>query len=149
MQSNHSLIAAGSAMILGAFLHIAIIFGGPDGYIWLGAPAGLVDMVRSGSLRPAISCALIGAVLFVCAAYAYSAAGLIRKLPGLRVVLGLIGGGLIVRGISFVPIVMWRPYWIAGLCGKCQEGNTFVLVTSAICLLVGIGYVTGALRAHS
>ncbi len=149
MQSNHALIAAGSAVLLGALLHIAIIFGGPGWYEFLGAPAGLVAMVSSGSLRPAISCVIIGAVLLVCAAYAYSGAGLIRKLPGLRLVLGLIGTGLVVRGISFVPIVMWQPHLLSGICGKCQDVNSFVLVTSAMCLLVGIGYLAGAFRAHS
>ena len=149
MRSNHALIAAGSTMLAGALLHILIIFGGPDWYSFLGAPAGLVQMVSSGSLRPAISCVIIAAVLFVCAAYAYSGAKLIRKLPALRIVLGLIGVGLIVRGVSFITVIIWQPGLLSGLCGKCQEVNSFVIITSAICLLVGIGYLTGASRAHS
>ena len=143
------LVAAGSAMAAGAFLHIAVIFGGPYWYSLLGAPAGLVAMASTDSLRPAVSCVIIAAVLVACSAYAYSGAGLICKLPGLRAVLALIGVGLIVRGVSFVPLVAWQPHLLTGICGKCQEVNSFVRVTSAICLVVGAGYAAGAVRAHA
>ena len=143
------LIVAGSAMVAGALLHIAIIFGGPNWYALFGAPAGLVAMASTDSLRPAVSCVIIALVLLACSAYAYSGAGLIRKLPGLRVVLALIGAGLIVRGVTFVPVVAWQPHLLSGLCGKCQEVNSFVLATSALCLFVGTGYAVGAVRARA
>ena len=143
------LLASGSVMLAGALLHIAIIFGGPSWYEFVGAPAGLVAMASTDSLRPAISCLVIAALLVACSAYAYSGAGLIRKLPGLRVVSALIGTGLIVRGVTFVPVAALRPHLLSGLCGKCQGVNAFVLVTSALCLVIGVGYAVGAVRARA
>lgn len=143
------LVVAGSAMIAGALLHIAIIFGGPSWYAFLGAPEGMVAMAGTESIRPAVSCAVIAFTLVACSAYAFSGAGLIRKLPGLRIVLAFIGFSLLVRGIAFVPLVAWKPHLLSGLCGKCQEVNSFVLVTSAVCFIVGVGYVTGAVRARA
>jgi putative oxidoreductase len=63
MKSSRTLFAAGTTMLLGALLHIAIIFGGPDWYAFVGAPAGLVKMASAGSLRPAISCVAISVCL--------------------------------------------------------------------------------------
>ena len=143
------LLAAGSAMVAGALLHIAIAFGGPSWYAFFGAPPGLVAMASTDSLRPLVSCVVIAAMLLACSAYAYSGAGIMRGLPGLRVALALIGAGLIVRGIAFVPIVALQPHLLSGLCGNCHEVNSFVLVTSTICLVVGLGYAVGAVRAHA
>lgn len=142
------LLASGAALIVGALLHIASIFGGPDWYAFLGAPDGLVAMVNAGSLRPAISCIAIATVLLVCSAYAYSGAGVIRKLPGLRVVLAIIAAGMIIRGITFIPIAAWQPHLLSGICGKCQSVNAFLLTTSAICLTVGGGLAVGAFHAR-
>jgi hypothetical protein len=141
-----ALVSAGAATAVGALLHVAIAFGGPGWYAFFGAPAGLVALAATDSLRPAISCVIIATILLACSAFAFSGAGVIRRLPGVRAVLALVGVGLVVRGVTFVPIVALRPERLYGFCGKCQEVNSFVIVTSAICLVVGAGYLVGAIR---
>ena len=136
-------------MALGGLVHVAAIFGGPDWYAFLGAPAGLVAMASTSSLRPAVSCVVIASALFTCAAYAFSGAGVFLKLPALRAVLSLIALGLIARGIIFVPVAAWQPHLLSGLCGKCGSVSVFLLVTSALCLIVGGGYAAGALRVRA
>jgi hypothetical protein len=139
------LTASGIALVAGALLHLAAIFGGPAWYAALGAPAGLVAMAATGSPRPAISCVVIASVLLVWAAYAFSGAGAIRRLPALRVVLALVATVLIARGVLFLPIAAWRPHLLAGLCGKCAEPGVFLFATSAVCVLLGLGFAVGAM----
>lgn len=146
MTAARALIASGSALVIAALLHLAAIFGGPAWYAAMGAPAGLVALAGTDSLRPAVSCVVIAAVLFGCAAYAFSGAGRIRRLPALRLVLGLIAFGLIARGLLFLPVAALRPHLLSGLCGKCAEPGLFLFATSALCLAIGTGYAIGAFR---
>ena len=144
-ESGGVLFWSGVATALGGLLHIAIMFGGPDWYQFFGAPQGLVQMARDGQPRAAISCAVIASALLAFAAYAFSGTGLIRRLPLLRPVLFLIGSGLLLRGILFVPLAVWYPKAVARIC-DCNGADTFAIATSAICLLVGLGYTAGAFR---
>jgi hypothetical protein len=140
------LVFVGVVAAAGALLHIAILFGGPDWYAFFGAPQGLVDMARAGNVRVPISCLVIAAFLSLLAAYAFSGAGVIRRLPFLRLVLSSIAGVLILRGILFVPLILWRPGTLSGIC-ECRSVDAFIIVTSVLCLAMGIGYALGALAA--
>jgi hypothetical protein len=147
--SRSYLIAAGAILVVGALVHLAAIAAGPAWYAALGAPKGLVYLASTDSLRPAVSCVVIASALLVCAAYAFSGAGLFRRLPLLRPVLALIAVGLVVRGFAFLPLAAWRPELLSGLCGRCAEPGLFLVATSALCLFVGGGYAVGALRARA
>lgn len=140
------LLLAGIAASAGAMLHIAILFGGPAWYAFFGAPEGLVAMARSGSIRAPISCLVIAAFLAVLAAYAFSGAGVTPRLPALRLGLASISAILILRGVLFVPLIVWRPGALSGIC-NCRSVDTFIVVTSALCLAMGVGYALGALAA--
>ncbi len=145
---KHWLLAAGLLALLGGLVHLAIPLGGPEWYAFFGAPPPLVEMAAAGALRPILTCVLIAAVLFVVAAYAFSGLGMIRRLPALRLVLGLIGLGLLARGVGFVGVALWQPQVLAGLCGKCGELNLFLYATSGVCAFIGIGYLMGAFSAN-
>ena len=138
------LLLAGAAASAGAALHIAIIFGGPDWYAFFGAPRGLVEMARAGNIRAPISCLIIAAFLTLLAAYAFSGAGVIRRLPLLRIGLASIAAVLILRGVLFIPLILWRPGALSGIC-DCRSVDAFIFVTSALCLAMGVGYALGAL----
>ena len=97
-------------------------------------------------MRPVLTCMVIAAVLLAVSAYGYSGAGTIRRLPALRVVLALIGVALTARGLGFIPIALWRPRLLRVLCGDCDGVSPFLIVTSALCLAVGLAYLWGALR---
>jgi hypothetical protein len=140
------LFLVGVAALAGAALHIAIIFGGPDWYAFFGAPRGLVEMARAGNIRAPISCLVIAVFLALLAAYAFSGAGVIRRLPFLRLGLASIAAVLILRGVLFVPLIVWRPGALSGVC-DCPSVDTFIIVTSALCLAMGVGYALGALAA--
>jgi hypothetical protein len=139
------LLASSCLMAIGALLHLAAAALGASAFALLGAPAGLVAMVGTGSLRPAASCCVIAGLLLLGSAYGLSALGLGLRLPARRLVLSLIALGLIARGILLPVAVAWQPQLLSGLCGRCEAVNGFVLLTSALCLIVAGGYAAGAL----
>ena len=98
------LLLVGITALSGAALHIAILFGGPDWYAFFGAPQALVELARAGHPRAAISCLVIAAILLTFAAFAFSGAGRIPRLPFLRSGLAAIGCVLILRGLLFIPL---------------------------------------------
>src|SRR6478672_357187 len=67
------LLASSGLMALGALVHLAAVAMGSNVYALLGAPAGLVAMVGTGSSRPALSCFGMAAVRSV---------GDLRAVPG-------------------------------------------------------------------
>lgn len=142
------LFWTGMVAIAGALLHIAIMFGGPDWYAFFGAPSGLVELARIGHPRAAISCLVIATFLFVLAAYAFSGANVIRRLPLLRPVLAIIGLVLFARGALFIPMILWRPDSLSRIC-DCRSVDTFIVVTSILCLAMGISYAAGAVSLRS
>lgn len=101
-------------------------------------------MARAGNLRAPISCIVIATFLGLLASYAFSGAGVIRHLPFLRTGLSTIACVLILRGVLFVPMILWRPRTLAGIC-DCKSVDTFIIVTSVLCLAMGVGYALGAL----
>lgn len=139
------LFWTGLAATAGALLHIAIMFGGPEWYAFFGAPSGLVELARIGHPRAAISCLVIASFLFILAAYAFSGANMIRRLPLLRPVLAMIGLVLIARGALFIPMILWKPDSLARIC-DCGSVDTFIVITSVLCLAMGASYLFGALQ---
>jgi hypothetical protein len=85
---------------------------------------------------------VVAAVLVVFAAYAFSGAGVIRWLPLLRPVLAVVSAIFLLRGITFVPLVIWSPATLARLC-DCRGLDAFMLVSSLVCLAIGLGYAAG------
>lgn len=138
------LIWCGITAAAGAAIHVAIIFGGPDWYAFFRAPPRLVEMARNGQVRAPLTCAVITAFLALLAAYAFSATGVVRRLPGLR--LGLAAGAtaLILRGVLLVPLIFWHPHILVRVC-DCPRVDTFAITTSLLSLVMGIGFALGAL----
>ena len=139
---HSALIACGSAAILGALLHLAMPFGGPSWYQYFGAPDQLARLAARGHWYPAFTCTVIAAILFICAAYAFAGAGVIAPLPLQTAALGLIGTGLVLRGLVFVPMVYFWPDSLARIT-NCRSVNGFLISSSLICLAAGAGYLAG------
>jgi hypothetical protein len=140
------VLVSATLLALGALFHLAIIAGGPAWYAFSGAPAGIGPMLASGSPRPVVTCVVIATVLAACSAYGLSWAGVMPRLPAVRIVLALIACGLLARGVVLPAVAAYEPHLLSGLCGRCQGVNGFVIVTSALCLFVGGGYALAASR---
>ena len=134
---NVWLIAAGILSVAASLTHLAIIVGGPDWYRFFGAGEHMARMAERGALTPSLFTVGIAAVLMIWAAYAFSAAGLIRQLPLARTALVLISLVLMVRALAYFVRDSWRP----------DLSHSFMLWSSLIVLVLGLCFAIGTWRA--
>ena len=137
------LIIGGSLTAVAALLHVAIIVGGPDWYRFFGAGERMARLAARGSVYPAVITTCIAATLGVWALYAFSGAGLIRRLPLLRLALTLIAAVYLARGILGIPVVLFVDDVYTN---QLRAKMTFMVVSSAICIGLGLCYAIGAAR---
>ena len=133
MRSGNWLIAGGALSAAAAALHVAIIFGGPAWYRFFGAGDGMARAAERGHARPAIFAVGIAAILLVWAAYAFSGAGAIRRLPLLRTALVAISAIYLARALAPLPFLLFWP----------GRADAFLLWSSAIVLVFGLLHAVG------
>lgn len=131
------LIAAGAASATAALLHVGCIIFGAPWYRVLGAGEQMAQMARAGHWYPTVVTSVIAVMLSVWALYALSGAGVIRRLPLLRLALCAITGVYLLRAIAFVPLQSVIP----------GNSMTFWLTSSGICLAIGLLYAVGLRQA--
>lgn len=137
VRQNLWLIIGGVLSAIAAVLHVGVILGGPAWYCFFGAGEDMARMAEQGSPTPALVTLAIAAVLAVWAAYAFSGAGLLWRLPLLRTALVLIAAVYLARGMVLVPILILKP----------QAMDAFTLWSSLIVLAYGVAYAVGTWRA--
>lgn len=137
MNRNRWLIAAGVLSTIASMLHVAVIAGGPTWYRFFGAGEAMAQAAEKGSLVPALVTLAIALVLLVWALYAFSGAGLVRRLPLLRTALVLITAVYLLRGVALVPALILKP----------DAVDTFALVSSLVVLVYGLAYAIGTWTA--
>lgn len=147
LSADAYLMVAGLATAVAGLIHLMIPLGGPAWYAFFGAPRHLVRMAEAHALYPNVSCVMIAAGLFVCSAYAFSGARLLPALPLLRPMLAAIAFVFLLRGVGFVLLEWMWPGSLARVSGS-QGIDTFLLVSSLICLLIGVAYAVGLLSAR-
>lgn len=135
------LLLGGGLTAAASLLHVAIIIGGPDWYRFFGAGERMARLAAAGSIYPAVVTAGIAFVLGIWTLYALSGAGLIRRLPFLRLALVLIAAIYLIRGILGIPLVLFAddPY-----SNQLKARMTFMVISSLICIGIGICYAVGA-----
>ena len=134
---NRWLLAGGVLSAIAALLHLAVIVGGPDWYRFFGAGEQMARAAARGSWYPPAVTALIATILATWAAYAFSGAGLIVRLPLVRTALVLISAVYLARGLILLPALVLQP----GSVGA------FMIWSSLIVLGYGIAYAVGTWRA--
>ena len=120
-----------------AALHLGCILFGASWYRFFGAGEKMIRLVEAGSAYPTRVTLCIAALLLIWAAYAFSGAGLIPRLPFLRFALCAIALAYLVRGFGFFPLMRLIP------------GNSpaFWLWSSVICAGIGAVHALGIRQA--
>ena len=134
---SYWLILAGGLSAFASLLHVATIAGGGDWYRFFGAGEDMARAAEAGSPMPGLVTAGIALILAIWALYAFSAAGLVRRLPLLRTALVLITSIYLLRAAALVPLLILKP----------QLVDTFAIVSSAIVLCYGLAYAVGTWSA--
>jgi putative oxidoreductase len=142
-RGDRFLVFGGVLTGVASLLHVGIILGGPEWYRFFGAGERMARLAERGSIYPAVVTAGIAAVLGLWALYALSGAGVIRRLPLLRLALALIAAIYLARGVLGIPLVLASddPY-----ANELRGKMTFMLLSSAICIGLGLCYAFGAAR---
>ena len=131
--ANLFLVAGAAMSAIVAVLHFACIISGGPAFRLLGAGERLARMAERGHWYPGVLAFGIGAAFSLCAAYALSAAGVLPPLPMRRPVLSVFTTVLLLRALAFPllePVFPWN-------------STTFWLVTSSVCLLMGVLHAIG------
>jgi hypothetical protein len=122
------LVIAGIIAAATAIWHWLCIFGGLSWYAFAHAPPIVLESVKQATLLAPAGAFIIGLLFLSCTVFAFSAAGLIRKIPLLKSALASIALLCLVRGgIGIAHLVLaqhldrWElvasPVWF--FCGVC------------------------------
>jgi hypothetical protein len=136
---NPFLITGGVLSAIAALLHLGCIAFGAPWYRFFGAGEQMAQMHLAGDRYPTFVTLFIATALLVWSFYAFSGAGVLRKLPLTRWVLCGITGVYMVRGVCFAPLISFFP----------DNSITFWVVSSAICLVFGVVHLIGLRQVWS
>lgn len=135
---------AGILSYIAAALHVAVVIGGPDWYRFFGAGEGMAVMAEQGRLQPIIMTLVIAGVLAIWGAFAWSGAGILPKLPFLKIVLCLITCVYILRGLMGLVAPLFADNLFVN-----QNSTSFWLISSVICLIFGLVHLKGVISNWS
>lgn len=141
LQSRQWFILGGILSIAAALLHIAVIVGGAPAYRYFGAGEEMAKMAEAGSAFPAVVTTFIVVIFASWGLYAFSGAGLIRKLPYMRPGLIVIAAIYTLRGVCVIPEVIWIA--ISPKAVPFQE-----VIFSIVSLFIGVTYLVGIKSAN-
>lgn len=136
--TNPCLLAGAASSAIAALLHLGCIVFGPSWYRFFGAGERMVRLSAAGRMAPTLVTAGIAAVLALWSFYALSGAGVVPRLPFVRVALWLIAGVYLLRGLAGLVLAAVKPG---------GRGVAFWCWSSSICLGVGMLHLVGARQA--
>jgi hypothetical protein len=128
-----ALIVGAALSAAAALAHLVCILVGAPGYRFLGAGAKMVRAAELGKVQPTAITLCIAGVLIICALYALGGAGVTAPLPFAKVVLPGICAVYLGRALFFPLLKPAFP----------ENSRTFWLVSSGICLAVGLVHLYG------
>ena len=119
--------------LAGMVIHIGAVFGGASWYSFFGAPPSIVASARAGTWLAPVSALVIAGLMAICAVYACSALGFVRRLPLQRVALATIAAVCLLRGLILPPLALTHP----------ELRNPFEIVAALVWFVAGIGFAVG------
>ena len=131
------LVAGGWLSAAASLLHVACIVGGEEWYRFFGAGEQIAGAAAAGKLWPHLVTLGIALVLAAWAAFAFSGAGRIARLPLLRTGLVAIAAIYLLRALLLLPALAIDPARL----------TTFDIVSSLIVLVYGLAYAVGTAKA--
>ena len=123
-----------------ALLHIVIIFIGAPAYRYFGAGEDMATAAESGSASPALLTLILVAVFAIWGLYGLSGAGVIRRLPLMKIALILIGAVYMLRGVA----VFQQLFQIATSAAEVAPRE---IVFSLVSLIIGLAYLIGTVTS--
>jgi hypothetical protein len=129
------LLVGGSIAALAAVWHLLCILGGPSWFAFARAPQDIIDSSIQGTLLAPIGTIVVAGLMFSCTFYAYSGAGIIRKVALLKPALMTIALLCLLRGLIAIP-----SFFLLEHLDKWQ------LIASSTWLFVGVCFLAGSIE---
>ncbi|MGI0119618.1 hypothetical protein [Zooshikella sp. RANM57] len=104
-----ALVIAAIITISTAVAHMSCIFLGPSCYSAQMAPQVVIQSAIDGTLIAPITTVFISILFITCGVFALSGAGILKKLPLLKLALASIATLCLLRGISTLPLSLLYP----------------------------------------
>jgi hypothetical protein len=137
MRTVPFFVVAAALLFAGAILHVAALCGGPSWIAFVGAPREVVESASRGTWLAPVGALGIAALLLLLAAYALSAAAVLRSLPFSRSILTLFAAIFIVRGLIILPALL------QGRFSGRDHHDLFVVASSTAILAIGLALLIG------
>ncbi len=131
------LISGGVIASAAAIWHLLCIWGGPSWFAFARAPKQIIDSAQQGTLLAPVGTVIVAGLMFACTVFAFSAVGLIRKVPLVKPALITIALLCAVRGLIGIPTFVTA----AGV-------DIWQIVASTVWLYVGVCFTAGSIE-HS
>mgnify|MGYP006168510263 CR=1 FL=1 len=129
------LISAGVIASGAAIWHLLCIWGGSSWFVFARAPKQIIDSAQHGTLLAPVGTVIIAGLMFACTIFAFSALGLIRKLPLIKPALISIALLCTVRGLIAIPTFVTA----AGV-------DVWQIVASTVWFYVGVCFIAGSVE---
>lgn len=129
------LISGGVIASASAIWHLLCIWGGPSWFALARAPKQIIGSAQQGTLLAPVSTVIVAGLMFACTVFAFSAVGLIRKVPLVKPALITIALLCTVRGLIAIPIFVS----VAGV-------DIWEIVASTVWLYVGVCFIAGSIE---
>ncbi|TPH13577.1 hypothetical protein [Litorilituus lipolyticus] len=133
---NRFLLIGAICSAIAAIAHLGCILFGAEWYRFFGAGEQMAMMAQEGHWYPVVVTSVISLMLIIWSLYGFSGSRVIPRLPLLKLGLVVISLIYIIRGIAFVAIMPMFP----------ENSLTFWLISSGICLFIGLMYFVGTVQ---
>lgn len=127
------LLVAAFFPIIGGLLHVMIIFGGVSWYEFFYAPPPILESAKDGTWLAPVGTLFVAFLMLLAGGYALSAAGVLFKLPLLKIALITLSFLFIVRGVLLFHLIYWKPEVI----------DAFRVISSIMFLISGMCFALG------
>ena len=131
------LISAGVIAAASAVWHLLCILGGPSWFAFARAPQQIIESAQQGTLLAPIGTVIVAGLMFACTIFAFSAVGLIRKVPLLKSALITISLLCTLRGLIAIPFLVTT----TGL-------DVWEVIASSVWFYVGICFIVGSIEQY-
>jgi hypothetical protein len=129
------LISAGIIATAAAIWHLLCIIGGPSWFIFARAPQAIITSAEQGTLIAPIGSVIVASLMFYCALFAFSASGVIGKIPLMKPALIIIAALCTLRGLIAMPTFITTTGF-----------DVWQIVASTVWFYVGICFIAGSIE---
>ncbi len=129
------LISAGVIAFISALWHLLCILGGPAWFIFARAPQQIIDSAQQGTSLAVVGTVIVATLMLACTAFAFSASGVIRRVPLIKPALASIALLCILRALVAIPYLI-TPTVI----------DVWEVIASSVWLYVGICFMVGFIQ---